>query len=73
MSVFSDIGNAWADPSDIAVDNFKTSLGVGARLMAPMLGIIGFDVAYGFQNTSPYNDEPAGWNFHFQLGRGRRR
>ncbi|MBN2543042.1 outer membrane protein assembly factor BamA [bacterium] len=69
FSVFSDIGNCWLRPSDLTLnpDKLYKSAGVGARLVAPMIGIIGFDAAYGFDDLDG-DGNPERWNFHFQIG-----
>lgn len=63
--LFADAGNAWRHPGDVSLGSLKKSVGFGVRVMAPMLGLIGFDFAYGF-------DPPAGekrqWRTHFQFG-----
>jgi hypothetical protein len=38
-------------------------VGTGIRIEVPMMGILGFDIAYGFDEKSY-----GGWNPHFQLG-----
>ncbi len=41
------------------------SAGVGARMVVPGVGTIGFDIAYGFDDS-----RVGGWRPHFQIGRG---
>jgi outer membrane protein insertion porin family len=61
--LFADAGNAWKSVAVTDLTNLKRSAGVGVRIVAPMLGVIGFDMAYGFDN------ELGGeWHPHFQLG-----
>jgi outer membrane protein insertion porin family len=61
--LFVDAGNAWRSLAETDPTDLKRSAGVGIRIVAPMLGVIGFDLAYGFDN------EPRGeWHPHFQLG-----
>jgi outer membrane protein insertion porin family len=60
---FADAGNAW-DPIDrFSLSDLKRGAGVGVRLEIPMLGLIGFDLGYGFDKATP------GWEPHFQVGR----
>ena len=61
--LFADAGNAWRNVAETDPTDLKRSAGVGIRIVAPMLGVIGFDLAYGFDNV------PRGeWHPHFQLG-----
>jgi outer membrane protein insertion porin family len=56
---------AKTDPYDL-----RRSVGVGARLFMPLLGIIGFDYAYGFDNLNSRTGEKFGaWKPHFVFGR----
>lgn len=41
------------------------SVGLGARMVVPGIGTIGFDFGYGFDD-----DSVGGWRPHFQIGRG---
>ncbi len=69
--VFADAGNAWLSGREIrpfALEHESDkelfrSLGLGARLVIPGMGVIGFDFGYGF-------DDPDGgdWRPHFQFG-----
>ncbi|NIM97194.1 MAG: BamA/TamA family outer membrane protein, partial [candidate division Zixibacteria bacterium] len=69
--VFADAGNAWLSGREIrpfALEHKSDkelfrSLGLGARLVIPGMGVIGFDFGYGF-------DDPDGgdWRPHFQFG-----
>ena len=69
---FMDAGNVW-DKIDI-VDPFslRRSIGVGARIMMPMIGMIGYDIAYGFDSSvQEYlsgNNNAHGWEYHFIFG-----
>ncbi|KPL19954.1 MAG: hypothetical protein AMJ92_00370 [candidate division Zixibacteria bacterium SM23_81] len=60
---FADAGNAWRSVGETDLTDLKRSAGVGVRIVAPMLGVIGFDMAYGFDNE--FGGE---WHPHFQLG-----
>lgn len=62
ISTFADAGNAWLTPSEINLSDLKRSAGVGVRFVIPMMGILGLDVAYGFDRTVP------DWEVHFQIG-----
>jgi outer membrane protein insertion porin family len=62
-SLFFDAGNAWLNLDDMSIDDLYKSTGVGVRFVIPMLGVLGFDMAYGYDRP----DEPD-WKFHFQIG-----
>jgi outer membrane protein insertion porin family len=68
---FADAGNAWLSGRAIRpfalkhrtdLDLFR-SAGIGARLVVPGMGVIGFDFAYGFDHP-----EKGEWRPHFQFG-----
>lgn len=50
----------WKPTSDL-----WRSAGIGARMVVPSIGTIGFDMGYGFDD-----DVVGGWHPHFQIGRG---
>lgn len=64
---FVEAGNAWDDLKDFNPFDLKRSAGIGARIMLPMIGLIGIDWAYGFDkvhNSRQYG----GSQFHFIIG-----
>ncbi|MFO8183287.1 MAG: outer membrane protein assembly factor BamA [Candidatus Aegiribacteria sp.] len=62
LAVFADAGNTWNSWETSDFSNLRRGAGLGVRIEVPMLGVIGFDYAYGF-------DEPdGGWEPHFQFG-----
>jgi outer membrane protein insertion porin family len=68
---FLEGGNAWANPKDFNPFKMKRSAGVGVRIFLPMVGLMGIDWAYGFDNV--YTNQSGaqsrgGSNFHFILG-----
>jgi outer membrane protein insertion porin family len=63
LLTFVDAGAIWDNFETIDIKEFKTSVGVGVRVLAPMIGIIGLMWGYGFDNTT--EDK---WNFNFQIG-----
>jgi outer membrane protein insertion porin family len=65
--VFADAGNAWEHVNDFDPTDLKRSLGVGFRVLTPMLGMIGFDFGYGFDRRSIDGHRP-GLTTHFQFG-----
>lgn len=65
--VFYDFGNAWRDLSETNPFDLKRSAGVGVRLYVPQIGLIGFDIAYGFDRIEGAQGI-GGWRTHFQFG-----
>ena len=68
---FIEGGNAWADAKDFNPFKMKRSAGIGVRIYLPMVGLMGIDWAYGFDNiyTNQYGaQKKGGSNFHFILG-----
>ena len=64
---FFDAGNAWAGVGDFNPTDLRKSIGVGFRVLTPMLGMIGFDFAYGFDRRKVDGQRP-GISTHFQFG-----
>ncbi len=60
---FFDCGNCFEDLNKINFGTFKRGIGVGVRVEVPMLGLIGFDLGYGFDREGN-KLEP-----HFQFGK----
>ena len=67
--LFADAGNVWAGYDFIDPFELKRSVGIGVRLFMPMLGLIGYDIGYGF-DPSAYGDSisPWGWDHHLIFG-----
>ncbi|MCR4583923.1 MAG: outer membrane protein assembly factor BamA [Prevotella sp.] len=68
---FLEGGNAWADSRDFNPFKMKRSAGVGVRIYLPMVGLMGIDWAYGFDNVytnQSGSQKRGGSNFHFILG-----
>ena len=65
---FAEAGNTWLGLSQTDIFDLRRSVGVGVRLFMPMLGIIGFDYAYGFDFINPDGSKGA-WKPHFVFGR----
>jgi outer membrane protein insertion porin family len=66
--VFFDAGNAYRTGDELKrnlVTNFYKSFGFGFRVVAPMIGIIGFDFGYPLDGEDKGDLRP-----HFQIGRG---
>ena len=66
---FAEVGNVWKDFSSIDPFDLKRSAGIGVRLFMPMLGMLGYDIGYGFDNVGSFtNDGPKGWEHHLIFG-----
>ena len=61
---FLEGGNAWADIRDFNPFQIKRSAGVGVRIFLPMIGLLGIDWGYGFDNP----DATQRSQFHFVIG-----
>jgi len=48
---FLDMGNVWTDFNVLDPFDLKRSAGMGVRVFIPMLGMLGYDIAYGFDST----------------------
>ena len=64
---FVEGGNAWNDTKKFNPFDMKRSAGIGVRIFLPMVGLMGIDWAYGFDNDN-INGKKGGSNFHFILG-----
>ena len=68
---FVEAGNAWNNVSDFNPFELKRSAGFGARIMLPMIGLMGIDWAYGFDQTlygGTLSRDRSGSQFHFVIG-----
>lgn len=63
--ILADAGNTWETRRDIKLHDLYRGAGLGVRIEVPMLGILGFDYAYGLDRI---NGRIRGWTPHFQLG-----
>lgn len=69
MLVFAEAGNVFADLKNTDFLDLRRSVGVGARVLINPIGLIGFDLGYGFDRKEVDGNNP-GWLFHFQFGKG---
>ena len=60
---FLEGGNCWADIREFNPFQIKRSAGVGVRVFLPMIGLLGVDWGYGFDDSSN-----GGSQFHFVIG-----
>ena len=61
--VFLEGGNCWSDIREFNPFQIKRSAGVGVRVFLPMIGLLGVDWGYGFDDKTN-----GGSQFHFVLG-----
>ena len=64
---FAEAGNNYDNFADYRPFELKRSNGVGLRIFMPMFGLLGVDLAYGYDNL-PGTSGPSGWQTHFVLG-----
>ena len=67
-----EMGNVWSDTYEFDPFDLKRSAGMGIRVFIPMLGMLGYDIGYGFDYTD-YDElyrgtEPHGWEYHLIFG-----
>jgi outer membrane protein insertion porin family len=67
--LFAEAGNSWLDFQHTNPFDMRRSLGIGARVFMPMIGIIGFDYGYGFDRLDDYGNPDPKWKMHFVFGR----
>ena len=61
------MGDSWRDLESADFSTIKKSVGAGMRLVVPMVGVMGIDAAYGFDNDPLYGNKSE-WQWHFQIG-----
>ncbi len=61
---FLEGGNCWADIQKFNPLQIKRSAGFGVRVFLPMIGLLGVDWGYGFDNP----DKKSRSQFHFMIG-----
>jgi len=67
--LFAEAGNTWPDFKRADPFSMKRSVGIGARVYMPMVGIIGFDYGYGFDRVDQNGNPDPKWKMHFVFGR----
>ena len=66
---FFEMGNVWSDLNDLDPFDLKRSAGIGVRVFIPMLGMLGYDIGYGFDYTDyDGGTAPHGWESHLIFG-----
>jgi len=66
--IFAEAGNTWPRLADADPFSMRRSVGIGARMFMPMIGVLGFDYGYGF-DVDPVTGRRSGWKPHFVFGR----
>ena len=70
--LFADAGNAWSSISETDPFQLQRSVGFGIRIVAPMIGLIGIDLAYRiddlFSAPGEIEQKKGEWQPHFQMG-----
>jgi outer membrane protein insertion porin family len=72
---FAEMGNVWANKdmtepfylTRTGSINLKRAAGVGIRFFMPMIGMLGFDIGYGFDDITG-SGEPQGWKTTITFG-----
>ena len=71
---FIEMGNVWKNMDSLDPFNLKRSAGFGIRIFIPMLGMLGYDMGYGFDYTDydamnpNHGTKPHGWEYHLIFG-----
>ena len=74
--VFAEMGNVWSSgdlmerlslPRSGPLD-LKRSIGAGIRFFMPMIGMLGFDIGYGFDRVDQYGELAPAWKTTLTFG-----
>ena len=65
--VFAETGQTWNEFRGINFNKMVRSAGSGVRIYMPMIGLLGFDVGYGFDDIN-LDGKADGWKTHFVFG-----
>ena len=69
LLTFAEAGNVFDSFESSDIFDLRRSVGVGARILINPIGLIGFDLGYGFDRKEVNGKDPT-WLFHFQFGKG---
>ena len=64
---FLEAGNAWEEFDNFNPFGVKRSVGIGVKIMLPMIGMMGLDYGWGLDEVIG-NPEANGGQFHFSIG-----
>jgi outer membrane protein insertion porin family len=67
LLTFFEAGNAWYEFRTLNPFNLHRSVGIGARVFLPMIGMLGVDWGYGFDKI-PHSPLSHKGQFHFTIG-----
>jgi outer membrane protein insertion porin family len=65
---FAEAGNVWETFGEVNLADMRRSVGIGARLFMPLLGIIGVDFGYGYDYFDRFGNRKGQWKIHFKFG-----
>ena len=69
LIAFAEAGNVFESFEKTDIFDLRRSAGFGARILINPIGLIGFDIGYGFDRKITDGADPK-WLFHFQFGKG---
>lgn len=69
LIAFAEAGNVFESFEKTDIFDLRRSAGFGARILINPIGLIGFDVGYGFDRKITDGADPK-WLFQFQFGKG---
>ena len=69
LIAFAEAGNVFESFEKTDIFDLRRSVGFGARILINPIGLIGFDLGYGFDRKITDGADPK-WLFHFQFGKG---
>ena len=69
LLMFAEAGNVFENFQKTDIFDLRRSVGFGARILINPIGLIGFDLGYGFDRKITDGEDPS-WLFHFQFGKG---
>jgi outer membrane protein insertion porin family len=69
LLAFAEAGNVFENFEKTDIFDLRRSVGFGARILINPIGLIGFDLGYGFDRKITDGKDPE-WIFHFQFGKG---
>lgn len=72
LGVFGDAGNTWTDIGKVDLGDLYKGIGFGLRLNIPMMGLMGFDFAWGLDDPfhRAFDRQANGFKLHFLMNRG---
>lgn len=67
LLLFAEAGNAWYELNEFNPFELHRSVGAGVRVFLPMIGMLGFDIGYGFDAVR-HDPKAHRWQPHFIIG-----